>query len=59
MGGVGVGREAMEGSNTGPNIEVAKPPMFNGEVGRVGEFIIVCRLYLRIKMREVTIEKQI
>ena len=30
-------------------MKVAKPPVFNGEVGRVGGFIIACRLYLRIR----------
>ena len=40
-------------------MEVAKPPVFNGEAGRVGEFIIACKLYLRIKMRETTVEEQV
>ena len=40
-------------------MEVAKPPVFNGEAGKVGGFIIVCRLYLRIRIREVTVEEQI
>ena len=39
------------GSNIGSQIEVAKPAIFNGEAGRVGGFVIVCRLYLRMKMR--------
>ena len=47
----------IEGSNTGSNIEVAKPPIFNGEAGRVGNFITVCRLYLRIKIRRTTVEE--
>jgi len=60
MRGVAVGaREAMEGSNTRPNIKVAKPPIFNREVEKVGDFIIVCRLYLRIKLREAIVEEQI
>jgi len=60
MRGVAVGaREAMEGSNTRPNIKVAKPPIFNREVKKVGDFIIVCRLYLRIKLREAIVEEQI
>ena len=53
-----VGRRAEE-SNTGSHIEMAKPPVFNGEAGRVGEFIIACKLYLRMKMREVLVEEQI
>ena len=47
------------GSNIGPQMEVAKPAIFNGEVGRVGGFVIVCRLYLRMRMREATVEEQV
>ena len=43
-----VGRKE-EGSNVGFYIEVAKPPVFNGEAGKVAEFITAYRLYLRIK----------
>jgi len=50
---------SMEGSNTGSNIEVAKPPIFNGKVGKVGEFITAYRLYLRMKMRGTIVEEQI
>ena len=58
MGGVVAGRGA-EGFNAGSHMEVAKPPVFNREVGKVGGFIIACRLYLRMKMREITVEEQI
>ena len=44
-------------SNIGSQMEVAKPAIFNGEVGRVGGFVIACRLYLRIKMREVIVKE--
>jgi len=54
-----VGREAIEGSNTGSNIEVAKPPVFTGKAERVRGFITACRLYLKMKMREATVEEQI
>jgi len=40
-------------------MEVAKPAIFSGEVGKVGGFITACRLYLRIKMREATVEEQV
>ena len=36
--GAGAGGIAM-GSNVGPHIEVAKPAIFNREVGKVGGFI--------------------
>ena len=52
-------KEAMKESNTRPNIKVAKLPIFNGEVGKVGDFIIVCKLYLRIKLRGAIVEEQI
>ena len=61
MGGVR-GTEAergITGSNIGPQIEVAKLPIFNGEAGKVGEFITAYRLYLRMKMRETTVEEQV
>ena len=38
---------------------VATILVFNGEVKKVEEFIIVCRLYLKMKMRNITIEEQI
>jgi len=47
-GGAVVGGEMPEGSNTGSNMEVAKPPVFNEEVGRVGEFITVYRKCYRM-----------
>jgi len=43
----------------GPQMEVAKPSIFNGEAERVGGFITVCRLYLRMKMKEATVEEQV
>ena len=47
------------GSNIGSQMEVAKLAIFNGEAERVREFVITCRLYLRMKMREATVEEQI
>ena len=49
----------MTGSNIGPHMEVAKPAIFNREVGKVGRFVIACRLYLRMKMKEATVEEQV
>ena len=44
---------------TGPKVEVATPAIFNGEAGKVGGFVIMYRLYLRMKMREATVEEQV
>ena len=49
----------IEELNRRSHMEVAKPPVFNGEVGRVGGFITACKLYLRMKMRETTVEEQV
>ena len=56
----GAGTEsATMGSNMGSHMEVAKPAIFNGEVGKVGGFVTTCRLYLRMKMRGATVEEQV
>ena len=52
----GKGRETAKGSNMGPN---TKLPVFDGEVEKIGRFITVCKSYLRIKIREILVEKQI
>ena len=52
-------RGAGGGGGAGSNIEMVNPPMFNGEASRVGGFITVCRLYLRMRMRGATVEEQI
>ena len=56
--GAGVERGAI-GSNIGPQMEVAKLLVFNGEAERVGGFVTACRLYLRMKMREAMVKKQV
>ena len=45
--------------NRSYQMEVAKPAIFSGEAEKVGGFIMACRLYLRIKMREATVEEQV
>jgi len=51
-----VGGIAVEG---GSHVEIAKLLVFSGEASRVMEFIIVYKLYLRIKMKGATVEKQV
>ena len=58
QGGVGIGGAAT-GSNMGSHMEMAKPAIFNGEVGRVGGFIVACRLYIKMRLRGNTVEEQI
>ena len=47
------------GSNAGPHMEVAKPAIFNGEAGKVGGFIMACRLFIRMKLRGMSVEEQV
>jgi len=39
----------------GPHIKVAKLVIFNRKAEKVGEFVITCRLYLRMKIKEATV----
>ena len=55
MGAEGV----VEEFNKRSSIEMAKPPVFNGEASRVGDFIMAYRLYLRMRIRRVTVDEQI
>jgi len=48
-----------EGSNIGSNIKIAKLPVFNGETEKAGGFITACRLYLRIKIRGISVKEQV
>ena len=45
--------------NTRSSIKVAKLQVFDGSLWNVLGFIIVCRLFIKIKIREDTVEKQI
>ena len=46
-------------SNIGSNTKVTKLQIFNKIAGKVSGFIIVCKLFLRIRMREIAVEEQI
>ena len=44
---------------TGPHVEVAKPAIFSGEVGKVGGFVNACKLYIRMRMEGATVVEQV
>ena len=58
QGGAGAGGGTV-GSRLGSHMEMAKPAIFNGEAGKVGGFVTACRSYLKMKMREGTVEEQV
>ena len=43
--------------NTKSNIEVVKPQIFNRKAGKVSEFLIACKLFIRIRMRDMEVKK--
>jgi len=43
----------------GGGAEVAKPQIFDGTTARVTGFITAYKLYIRMRMREETVERQI
>ena len=47
------------GSSLGSHMEMAKLAIFNGEAEKVGGFVIACRSYLKMKMKEGTVEEQV
>ena len=55
MAGEAVAGRGVEGSHK----EMAKPPVFNREAGKILEFLTACRLYIKMRMREAMVEKQI
>ena len=58
VGGAGAGGVAT-GTNAGSHMEVAKPVIFNGEAGKVGGFILACKIYIRNKLRGEIVEGQV
>ena len=52
------GRAGEVGGGIVVNIEVAKPQVFDRTSLKVSEFVLACKLYLRMKMREITVKEQ-
>ena len=50
---------AAEGPNAASNIKVAKPLIFSRKASKVSEFLIVCRLLIRMRMRNNLVEEQV
>ena len=45
--------------NTGSNVDIAKLPLLSRKTGKILGFLIVYRLYIRIRMRDAVVEEQI
>ena len=53
------GKTANLEPNTRSNIKVSKLPIFNENTSKVSDFITVYRLYIRMKIRDVSVKKQV
>jgi len=51
--------EGVERRGEGLYREVAKPPVFSGEAGKVSGFVIACKLYIKARMIGTTVKEQI
>jgi len=45
--------------NTKSNVKVAKPQIFNRKAGKVSGLLIAYKLYIRMRIRDVIMKKQI
>jgi len=41
------------------SMKVARPQVFDGTSSKISDFVMACRLYIRMKIREVVVEEQI
>ena len=56
MGGA-IGRGV--GGNASAATEVAKPQTFDGTPSKFSRFVAACKLYIRMRLRESSVEEQI
>jgi len=56
---MGGGAERRIGRGAAAATKVAKPQTFDGIPSKVSEFLSACKLYIRIRLRESTVEEQI
>ena len=59
VGGVREEAAPREVGRQGGEAKVAKPQIFDGMSSKIAGFIIACKLYIRMKMREEPVEGQI
>ena len=57
--GAVAGRGVRKGLERIANLNVAKPQLFNGALSKVSGFITGCKLYIRNKLAEATVEEQV
>ena len=56
MGGAA---EIRVGENTSAATEVAKPQTFDGTPLKISGFVEACRLYIKMRLRDIPVEEQI
>jgi len=56
---VGQGEVVLREVGRQGGVEVAKPQIFDGTPSKVAGFITVCKLYIRMRLREKPVERQV